>query len=156
MSEDNELIWHNKAASTYLEKSPSCANDLIDLDYGRSTATIGTAKFDVYRSQSNFGVVTVLTRDSTERPGCKTSNNLLSLTKLFAEVPLGLAVFDKDHSLILFNPALCGLTNQSQSHLCSKPTLLSFLDSLGDSRIFPESLGFSAWRQKTIDLKNCP
>ncbi|MFV2034803.1 MAG: hypothetical protein ACC631_06795, partial [Halocynthiibacter sp.] len=53
-----------------------------------------------------------------------------TLTKTFAHLPIGLAIFDRRRQLALFNPALTDLTTLPVDFLSSKPTLHAFLDRL--------------------------
>ena len=53
-----------------------------------------------------------------------------TLTKTFAHLPIGLAIFDRNRQLALFNPALMDLTTISPEFLTARPTLFAFLDRI--------------------------
>ncbi|MGH1369906.1 MAG: PAS-domain containing protein [Maritimibacter sp.] len=75
-----------------------------------------------------------------------------TLTKTFATLPIGLAIFDRHRELALFNPALMDLTMLPVDLLCAKPTLSTFLDRLREQRMMPEPKDYKSWRQRLSDL----
>lgn len=76
-----------------------------------------------------------------------------TLTKTFAHLPIGLAIFDRNRQLALFNPALTDLTTLDGEFLSGRPALFSFLDRLREVRILPEPKDYAGWRQQMIDLE---
>ncbi|MGH1453339.1 MAG: PAS-domain containing protein [Paracoccaceae bacterium] len=79
-------------------------------------------------------------------------NFVQTLTKTFAQLYIGLAIFDRNRQLALFNPALVDLTALPADFLSSRPNLLSFFDRLRDNRVMPEPKNYSSWREKIADL----
>ncbi len=79
-------------------------------------------------------------------------NFVQTLTKTFAHLPIGLAVFDKDRQLVLFNPALVDLTNLPVDFLSARPNLLSFFDHMRENRMMPEPKNYASWRDKLYDV----
>ncbi len=75
-----------------------------------------------------------------------------TLTKTFAALPIGLAIFDRSRELALFNPALMDLTVLPAEFLISKPSLSNFLDKLREARMIPEPKDYKSWRQQMSDL----
>lgn len=75
-----------------------------------------------------------------------------TLTKTFAQLGTGLAIFNRDRQLILFNPALIDLTRMSAEFLSSRPSLVSFFNWLRDERIMPEPRDINEWRDKLTAL----
>ncbi|UYV37293.1 PAS-domain containing protein [Rhodobacteraceae bacterium D3-12] len=75
-----------------------------------------------------------------------------TLTKTFAQLSAGLAIFDRDRELALFNPALIDLLGLSAEFLSAQPTLVSFFDRLRDTRMMPEPKDYANWRQQITDL----
>ena len=51
-----------------------------------------------------------------------------TLAKTFAQLSIGLAIFDRNRQLALFNPALIDLTALPAEFLSARPNLLSFFD----------------------------
>jgi PAS domain-containing protein len=76
-----------------------------------------------------------------------------TLTKTFAELPTGLAIFDRKRQLQLFNPALIDLTGLPPDVLSMRPTLFAFLDGLRDRRMIPEPKDYRNWRNRMMELE---
>jgi len=81
------------------------------------------------------------------------SEFIVTLTGTFAHLPIGLAIFDQNRKLTLFNPALTDLTMLPAEFLCGQPTLFSFLDRLRDKRMIPEPKDYKTWRQEMSELE---
>ncbi|SEQ86450.1 PAS-domain containing protein [Thalassovita taeanensis] len=79
-------------------------------------------------------------------------NFVQTLTKTFAQLSIGLAIFDRKRQLALFNPALIDLTGLSADFLSARPNLLSFFDRLRDNRMMPEPKNYHSWRDEITDL----
>ncbi len=79
-------------------------------------------------------------------------NFVQTLAKTFAQLSIGLAIFDREQRLALFNPALVDLTSLPPEVLSSRPDMLSFFDRLRDKRMMPEPKNYADWRQKISDL----
>lgn len=76
-----------------------------------------------------------------------------TLGKTFAELPVGLAIFDQRRHLQLFNPALCDLTLLDFEFLSARPSLFAFLDRLREKRMMPEPRDYAGWRQRMAELE---
>jgi PAS domain-containing protein len=76
-----------------------------------------------------------------------------TLTKTFAQLPIGLAIFDRQRQLQLFNPALLDLTGLPVDFLSLRPSLLSVLDALRDRKMIPEPKDYKGWRRQIVDLE---
>ena len=76
-----------------------------------------------------------------------------TLTKTFAHLTVGLAIFDKKRQLALFNPALTDLTQVPVDFLSRRPTLASFLDKMREQRMIPEPRDYASWRRKLAELE---
>lgn len=81
------------------------------------------------------------------------SNFLQTLTKTFAHLTVGLAVFDRKRQLALFNPALIDLSGLNSEFLSKRPTLRAFLDALRDNQRVPEPKDYKSWRMKIAQLE---
>ncbi|RLJ41284.1 PAS domain-containing protein [Litoreibacter meonggei] len=75
-----------------------------------------------------------------------------TLTQTFAVLPIGLAIFDRSRSLVMFNPALIDLTNLEPEWLSARPTLYDFVNQLREKRMLPERRDFADWRKKITEL----
>ncbi|GAA5074664.1 PAS-domain containing protein [[Roseibacterium] beibuensis] len=76
-----------------------------------------------------------------------------TLSKTFASLPTGLAVFDRRRELMTFNPALTSLSNLPMEFLSSRPTLVDFLDQLREARRMPEPRDYRGWRDEIAKLE---
>ncbi|MEM9318218.1 MAG: PAS-domain containing protein [Pseudomonadota bacterium] len=76
-----------------------------------------------------------------------------TLSKTFADLPIGLAIFDRRRELVLFNPALVSLSTLDAQFLSGRPTLFSFLDQLREKRHMPEPKNYKAWRESIAQLE---
>ena len=76
-----------------------------------------------------------------------------TLTKTFAQLSIGLAIFDKDRHLALFNPALLDLVSLPVEFLSQRPTLVAFLDELRQDNLMPEPKNYRSWRDQIAALE---
>lgn len=79
-------------------------------------------------------------------------NFVQTLTKTFAQLSIGLAIFDRNRQLALFNPALIDLTALPADFLSSRPNLLAFFDRMRENRMMPEPRNYSSWREQIAEL----
>lgn len=79
-------------------------------------------------------------------------NFVQTLAKTFAQLSTGLAIFDRNSQLALFNPALVDLTALPADFLSTRPDLSSFFDRLRDNRVMPEPKNYRSWRQEISDV----
>ena len=79
-------------------------------------------------------------------------NFVQTLAKTFAHLSIGLAIFDRNGQLALFNPAMVDLSSLPVEFLSGRPSLLSFFDRLRDNRVMPEPKNYSSWRQEISDM----
>lgn len=80
-------------------------------------------------------------------------NFVQTLTKTFAQLPIGLAIFDRARRLQLFNPALTDLTGLAPDFLLARPTLFSLLDAMRAAGMLPEPRDYKAWRARLAALE---
>lgn len=76
-----------------------------------------------------------------------------ALAKTFAHLPTGLAIFDSDRRLALFNPALGDLTGLPPGWLSERPTLVELLDRLRAMRVLPEPKDYRSWRARLWEVE---
>ncbi len=79
-------------------------------------------------------------------------NFVQTLAKTFAQLSIGLAIFDRNRQLALFNPALIDLTALPADFLSGRPNLFSFFDRLRDRNMMPEPKNYESWRERMSDL----
>lgn len=80
------------------------------------------------------------------------SSFIQTLTKTFADLATGLAVFDRGQRLVLFNPALVDLTGLPIEFLSGRPGLLDFFDRLRDRHVLPEPKNYATWRAQINEM----
>jgi PAS domain-containing protein len=76
-----------------------------------------------------------------------------TLTKTFAHLPIGLAIFDRQRRLQLFNPALTDLVGLPVDFLSARPALFAFLDAMRERGMIPEPRDYKAWRDQMAALE---
>lgn len=114
----------------------------------------GTAWFDVeVRAAGDAHFCFATPSDATVKAEASLREFVQTLGKTFAHLPIGLAIFDRQRQLALFNPALIDLTGLGADFLIARPTLFALLDRLRDMRMIPEQKNYTGWRQQMADLE---
>jgi PAS domain-containing protein len=75
------------------------------------------------------------------------------LTQTFAQLPIGLAIFDRRRCLNMFNPALLDLTGLPVDLLAKRPTLTNFLDAMREIKMLPEPKDYGRWRRHMNEIE---
>lgn len=120
----------------------------VDLGSGQ-----GAFWFDVTSVKSGENALHFATdAGATVRAEAAQRNFVQTLTKTFANLSIGLAIFDRNRQLALFNPALIDLTALAADFLSSRPNLLTFFDRMRDNRTIPEPKNYSSWRERIAEL----
>ncbi|MEJ6403332.1 PAS-domain containing protein [Yoonia sp. 2307UL14-13] len=76
-----------------------------------------------------------------------------TMTMTFAQLSIGLAIFDRRRQLTTFNPALLDMTNLPIDFLSARPTVDAVLDRLRESRMLPEPKNYTTWREQFTALE---
>ncbi|SMX32557.1 PAS-domain containing protein [Maliponia aquimaris] len=161
-----KMTWCNESAERLVAESGKTAPDAAPLDITppatRSERTTRVSQrtsadknlwFEVVSRPVDNGWVHYATSiDSLVNAEMAQRNFVQTLTKTFAHLPIGLAVFDRDRQLVLFNPALVDLTHLPVDFLSAKPNLLSFFDHMRENRMMPEPKNYASWRDKLYDV----
>lgn len=165
-----QVTWANSA---YLDLAEAKAPDqvlwplpqLIDLTPRPSAGGSGARRVQVdHAGQSRWydchvhevagqTVAIALPADAAVRAERALREFVQTLTKTFADLPIGLAIFDRDRNLQLFNPALIDLTGLATGFLTARPTLYAFLDRLREARMVPEPKDYRSWRNQMASLE---
>ena len=166
---DGQVSWYNRAYGDLrkLVSGPGApdsrtlfsrpAPSIVESRKSRAFVTLPeTGKklwFDVSEIQSGEGklgyavdINAVVDAEVAQR------NFVQTLAKTFAQLSTGLAIFDRNRQLALFNPALIDLTELPADFLSSRPTLFNFFDRLRDQRVRPEPKDYNSWRRQISDL----
>lgn len=91
--------------------------------------------------------------DATVRAEAALRGFLQTLTKTFAQLSVGLAVFNRARQLVVFNPALSELTGLSPEFLTSRPSLVRVLDAMRERQTLPEPKDYKRWRAQVAAVE---
>jgi PAS domain-containing protein len=78
---------------------------------------------------------------------------LRTLTETFAPLSTGLAVFDRQRRLVLFNPAFAAMSRLPPAFLTGRPLVHRVLDRLRDARLLPEPRDYATWREEVAAIE---
>jgi len=110
--------------------------------------------FDVSRVTDEEGhLAFALPADDAHQAEHAKREFIQTLTKTFATLPIGLAVFDRARRLQMFNPALTDLTGLETEFLLSRPGLEGFLNRMRDKRVLPEPRDYRSWARRLLDIE---
>ncbi|MEO1681308.1 MAG: PAS-domain containing protein [Pseudomonadota bacterium] len=111
--------------------------------------------FDIHEGDATeAGLFYAIPADKLVKTEHSLAEFVQTLSKTFAHLPTGLAVFDKNRRLALFNPALTDLSNLPPLFLSRRPTLFEFLDHLREAQRMPEPKDYRDWRRKISDMES--
>ena len=117
-------------------------------------ATGGARWFDLASAPERTGrFVFALPADSAVQAETALQDFMQTLTKTFAQLNTGLAIFDRDRRLQLFNPALMDLTGLPPDFLSARPRLTALLDALRERSMIPEPRDWHGWRAHLDNLE---
>ncbi len=168
---DDRVTWANAA---YLRRAEARSDEALGwplprlLDAPRPVPGAGTATrragledqgavswYDCHSHRMGSDVMMfALPADAAVRAERSLRDFVQTLTKTFADLPIGLAIFDQDRNLQLFNPALIDLTSLPTGFLTTRPSLFDFLDQLREQRMVPEPKDYRSWRQHMANLES--
>lgn len=173
-SDSGDVVWANNAYMALAANSASRGRDLawplprlFDHNSPKTTAaksrfslmqwSAGTqmAKwFDVtIQPEATGSLCFALPVDAVVAAETNLRDFMDTLAKTFAQLPIGLAVFDKDRVLQMFNPALVELTALAPDFLARKPSLLALLDAMRDRNLLPEPKDYKTWRRQIVEME---
>ncbi len=112
------------------------------------------AWFDLRREADDKGqLVFALPADAAHQAERTKRSFIQTLTKTFATLPIGLAVFDRHRRLQLFNPALTDLTGLEPEFLLSRPGMEGFLNRMRGKRVLPEPRDYASWARRLMEAE---
>ncbi len=79
-----------------------------------------------------------------------------TMTETFAHLNVGLAIFDQNQTLALFNPALVNMWQLEPAWLARRPALREILDSLRSTRRIPDLRDYHGFRSRLLSLFDDP
>ncbi|MGB4788339.1 MAG: PAS-domain containing protein [Lentibacter algarum] len=165
-----QVIWSNKAFRTLQRAKASTGSEIKEVFHfdtlralsgqsQRVSISVGSSQseahwFDISSVEVSEDVLLNCAVNVDGLIAAETAQRkfVQTLAKTFAQLSTGLAIFDRDRRLVLFNPALIDLTSLAPHFLSAQPNLQSFFDRLRDNRIMPEPKDYSSWRRQIADL----
>ncbi|MBK5928887.1 PAS domain-containing protein [Rhodobaculum claviforme] len=94
-----------------------------------------------------------LPADAIVRAEAALQDLVKTLSRTFAHLPVGLAVFDRQRRLQIFNPALADLSTLPPEFLISRPGFEAFFDALRARQMIPEPRDYRAWREGLTEIE---
>ena len=114
----------------------------------------GPEWFDLVRMpQGDDALCYALAADKAVQVETALREFMQTLTKTFADLPIGLAIFDRSRCLQMFNPSLADLTTLPPELLIGRPTLNAFLDAMRARAMIPEPRDYRSWRKQLARLE---
>lgn len=163
---DGRIVWANGA---YLRLLAECGQSdplgwpfpalfSADRTGGRQGLTIGASGrqrwFDLAVVEDGGArLVFALPADEAQKAERARRDFVQTLSRTFATLPVGLAVFDRARRLQLFNPALADLTGLEPEFLASRPGLEGVLNRMRDKHVMPEPRDYRAWTRRLLDVE---
>lgn len=165
-----QLVWANDAYLTAADaiattetRTPHLPNQPLFPDMNETIAA-GTSSqrralqapdnsvahwFDVTAFNSAFGTFYYATNaDAAVKAEVNQRKFVQTLGQTFAQLSIGLAIFDRRRQLATFNPALLEMTGLNFEFLSGRPTLDMILDRLREERMLPEPKNYASWRDQ--------
>jgi PAS domain-containing protein len=161
LDRDGQVIWQNAAYKALRAATPAKIKPLFEtpeFDQPHRTSlpfgsTDDLTYFEVTANECGDTVVCHATCIDGLVAAEKAKRHFVqTLSKTFAHLPIGLAIFDRNGQLALFNPALVDLSGLSAPFLSRRPTIMSFFDQMRENRQMPEPKNYISWRQAISEL----
>ncbi len=158
--DDGALIWQNSASAAAWADGqppkiePAEHEDTSPNRIAREDPDTGTTTWYEVRSIPANGAMLHHASDISKVIRAETAQRefVQTLTKTFAHLTVGLAVFDSNRQLALFNPALVDLTSLPVEFLSVRPDLMGFFDKLRDRQVMPEPRSYASWRAQINEM----
>ncbi|MGB2127054.1 PAS domain-containing protein [Planktomarina sp.] len=159
-SHDRHVTWGNKAfKNSESDFVATCKHWLsIGQTDGRIQAHSGAGQISWYditaQLQDHETLWFASPVDGEVRAEASRREFIQTMSKTFAQLSTGLAIFDRKRTLIHFNPALLDITGLDFEALSLKPDLASFLDTLRTKGFLPEPKDYGDWRDRLARLES--
>ena len=168
---DGDVVWANAAYINHVTSRLVPEGELtwpLPRIFGRTASAQGAAGqrqkvegangasfwFDLISQPEGEGrLVFALPTDAAVQAESALRDFMQTLTKTFAHLPIGLAIFDRQRNLQLFNPALLDLTGLAPDFLSMRPSLAGVLDAMRDKNMIPEPKDYRGWRKMMTEME---
>ncbi|KQI73556.1 hypothetical protein AN191_01345 [Loktanella sp. 5RATIMAR09] len=152
------LLWANDAYANLLKRHSQISLFPLEEDVCDTPDRRVSVKLAGDRRERWFDISTVkhaggylhFANDATHVVRADTARTefVKTLGKTFAELSIGIAIFDNNRQLTMFNPALLDMTNLPVDFLSASPTIDTVLDRLREMRMMPEPKNYVTWREQ--------
>ena len=167
VEKDDKVIWSNavhKHESEMIGKTISAkslniiASDLAENNQVRrivkDVKSEGDRHYEIFHiKENNKTTFTAICAKSAVQAENDRNRFVQTISDSFAHLKVGIAVFDKERDLSLFNPAIVETLGVSAIWLAKKPSLKDFLNRLHDKGAMPEPRDFKTWRDQIVDME---
>jgi len=149
-------LWRTDAAGRVLWSNPACNEIWPSQD---PPGLPGRIKVSVQGLDRHFDIgrtgdlLHALPTDALIQAETSLRDMVQAMAKTFAQLPTGLAVFDRNRHLQSFNPALAQLTRLSPEFLSRRPSLVTMLDRMRDQNMVPEPKNWKDWRRQIAEME---
>ncbi|MEO1639559.1 MAG: PAS-domain containing protein [Pseudomonadota bacterium] len=155
-----QKIWSNPAFARFDDCNRTAADELVANGHAQDKdgQTRHRLQADLQGEPMWFDITTAshgagrlcYAKEATElmRVDANRREFVETLAKTFAELSIGLAIFDRNRRLIVFNPALVELTTIPPEFLSNRPRIDTMLDRLRELQIMPEPSDYASWREQ--------
>jgi PAS domain-containing protein len=168
---DGDVIWANAAYVAFVTERLLPETDLtwpLPRIFERTASSQGVTGqrqridgvngasrwFDLISQADGEGrLVFALPTDAAVQAEGALRDFMQTLTKTFAHLPIGLAIFDRQRTLQLFNPALLDLTGLAPDFLSLRPSLSNVLDAMREKKMIPEPKDYRSWRKMMTEME---
>ena len=159
-SHDRQVTWGNNAFKTSESDFVATCKHWLSIGQtnGRIQAHSGAGRICWYditaKVQDHETLWFASPVDGEVRAEASRREFIQTMSKTFAQLSTGLAIFDRKRALIHFNPALLDITGLDFEALSSKPDLPTFLDTLRGKGFLPEPKDYNDWRDRLARLES--
>lgn len=167
IEKDANIIWSNRAFDTMVKRLDRL---VLAKDFNVRAKTLNTGKstraelqspnpnrllhFDLTKFDLPSGSLYVgISAKDTVTAEKERARFVQTLSEAFGHLPIGMAIFDRDRDLSMFNPALAEVLGVNTLWLTQRPSLRDFLDRLHNKGAMPEPRDFNSWRDQILDME---
>ena len=162
-NDQGRIIWSNASYQKLVDEvgadGPIIFPDLVatsdEAPQRRQPSGTKERWFDITMRDENglltcFGVETteLVRADENRREYVKT------LGRTFADLSTGLAIFDKDRQLKMFNPALLEMSKLPFTFLSTQPRIDTFFDRMRELQMTPVPKDYASWREQFLAVES--
>ncbi len=172
-AEDGRILWANAEYHRLAERLGATDPDLaappaifdVDAPPADAPAPVQRARLELPREAEprwfEFQInplggdllVAAVPIDRVVRAESSLHDFVQTLTQTFAHLNVGLAVFNRNRELAIFNPALTDLLELQPEFLITRPSLFQLFDRLREQRLLPEPKDYKSWRRQMSALE---